>query len=157
LQEGRVLAFKLKGKVEMPAPAITYVNMVPPPEEITTTPERLFNGQQKYQLYCGTCHGSNVTSGSQIPDLKYLTEAGYARFESVVSQGVLEGLGMPKFDHVLSDDDVADVKAFVAEATRLAIAFCDTTYPEDFPEFFGTSCTKREVDNSAVAEPGTDE
>ena len=157
LQEGRVLAFKLKGKAEMPAPAITYVNMVQPPEEITTTPERLFNGQQKYQLYCGTCHGSNVTSGSQIPDLKYLNEAGYARFESVVPQGVLEGLGMPKFDHVLSDDDVADVKAFVAEATRLAIAFCDTTYPEDFPEFFGTSCTKREVDNSAVAEPGTDE
>ena len=150
LEEGRVLAFKLKGGGELPEPAITHVNMEVPPEDITGTPEQLFNGQQKYTQYCSICHGAGVTSGSQIPDLKYMTESGYARFDTVVFNGVFEGLGMPKFDHVLSEQDVADVKAYIAEVTRGTIAFCESTYPTDFPEFFGTSCTKRQVDNSEV-------
>ena len=64
---------------------------------------------------------------------------------------------MPKFDHVLTEQDSADVKAFVAEATRQAIAFCATTYPKDFPELFGTSCTKRQVDNSVTATTSEEE
>lgn len=151
LEEGRVLAFKLKGGAAMPPPAITHVNMEVPPEDVTGTPEQLFNGQQKYAQYCSICHGAGVTSGSQIPDLKYLAESGYARWDAVVLMGAYEGLGMPKFDHVLTEQDSADVKAFVAEATRQAIAFCASTYPKDFPELFGTSCTKRQVDNSVTA------
>ena len=150
LEEGRVLAFKLNGGGELPEPAITHVNMEVPPEDVTGTPEQLFNGQQKYTQYCSICHGAGVTSGSQIPDLKYMTESGYARFDTVVFNGVFEGLGMPKFDHVLSEQDVADVKAYIAEVTRGTIAFCESTYPTEFPEFFGTSCTKRQVDNSEV-------
>ena len=157
LEEGRVLAFKLKGGADLPPPAITHVNMEIPPEAITATPEQLFNGQQKYSQYCSICHGAGVISGSQIPDLKYLTESGYARWDAVVRLGVLEGLGMPKFDHVLTEQDSADVKAFVAEATRQAIAFCATTYPKDFPELFGTSCTKRQVDNSVTATTSEEE
>ena len=147
LQQGRILAFKVGGDTEMPSPEITYVNLVEPPEDITGTPEELMNGRILYTGYCSTCHGAGGISGSTIPDLRYLTDAGYARFDSVVRGGILSGLGMPKFDHVVDEQGVKDIAAFIAATTRGAIQFCASTYPEEFPELFETSCVKRDVTN----------
>lgn len=146
LQQGRILAFKLNGTARMPEPEITHVN-IPEPPEFDSTDEEVFNGQQQYARFCSICHGAGVNSGSQIPDLKYLGESGFARFDSIVLGGVYESLGMPRFDHVLSRQDSKDVQAYIAEVTKTTIAFCETTYPEEFPEYFGTACTKREVTN----------
>ena len=146
LQEGRVLAFKLDATTEMPAPNVTHVN-IPEPPKFDASPEQLFNGQRLYSRYCSICHGPEVHSGSQIPDLKYLTESGHARWQSVVYQGVFSGMGMPSFSHVLSEQDSLDIQAYVAETARATIAFCESDYPEEYPEIFGTSCTRREVSN----------
>ena len=149
LQEGRVLAFKLDANAELPIPQVTDVN-IPEPPEIEATPEQLFHGQQLYARYCSICHGAGVNSGSQIPDLKYVTEAGHARWQSIVRLGVFSGLGMPAFDHVLSERDAADIQAFVALTARETIKFCESNYPAEYPEFFGNSCTRRDVSNQPI-------
>ena len=35
--------------------------------------------------------------------------------------------------------------------TRVAIAFCESEYPEAYPELFGTACTKRVVAREPAA------
>ena len=145
LEEGRVLAFKLKGAATMPEPNVTYVN-IPVPPEMEATPEELENGRYLYSRYCSICHGPLVNSGSQIPDLKYLPEAAHARWNAVVINGVMSGVGMPSFSNVLTDSDAEDIQAYVIAVTNASIAFCESTYPDQFPELFGTSCTKRVVE-----------
>ena len=145
LEEGRVVVFKLGGASELPEPNVTHVN-IPQPPEIAATPEQLLLGNQKYNAYCSTCHGPSVNSGSQIPDLKYLGEAGHARWESIVLGGVYSGLGMPSYAEMLTPEESEAIQAYVVAATNASIAFCETSYPSDYPELFGTSCTKRVIE-----------
>ncbi len=149
LEEGRVLAFKLNGEVEMPAPNVTYVN-IPVPPDMDGTPEQLQNGGYLYGKYCSICHGAGVTSSSQVPDLKYLPEATHARWNAVVVDGIMSGLGMPGFDDVLSESDSEDIQRFVIATTKQAIAFCESNYPQQYPELFGTSCTDRVIEEDPV-------
>lgn len=145
LQEGRVVVYKLGGGSELPEPNITHVN-IPTPPEVAAEPETVLLGNQKYNQYCSTCHGPDVNSGSQITDLKYLGEAGHARWESVVRGGVYSSVGMPSFEMMLTAEESEAVQAYVIAATNASIAFCESSYPTDFPELFGTSCTKRIVE-----------
>ena len=104
LQEGRVLVYKLNGDAKMLPPSVTHVN-IPQPPVMEATPEQLQNGGYLYGRYCSICHGGGVTSGSQIPDLKYLPEATHRRWNSVVINGIMSGVGMPGFANVLSESD----------------------------------------------------
>ena len=40
-----------------------------------------------------------------------------------------------------------DIQRFVIATTNDAIAFCQSTYPEEYPELFGTACTQRVVES----------
>ena len=40
----------------------------------------------------------------------------------------------------------------VVNQTRIAIAFCESEYPDVYPELFGTACTKRVVAQEAPAD-----
>ena len=149
LEEGRIVVFKLNGETSLPEPNITHVN-IPQPPTIAGTPEQLLLGNQKYNAYCSTCHGPSVNSGSQIPDLKYLGEAGHARWEAIVRGGAYSGLGMPSYADMLTQEESEAIQAYVVAASQTAIAFCESSYPTDFPELFGTSCTKRVVEKPAA-------
>ena len=144
LTEGRLLAFKLGGEAELPEPAATYVN-IPEPPVIEATPEDIERGELLYHTWCTPCHGAGVTSGSALPDLKYLPAASHSRWDLIVRQGVYATVGMPGFDHVLSEDDSEAIHAYVVSATNAAIEFCESDYPERYPELFATACTKRIV------------
>ncbi len=146
LEEGRIVVFKLEGAGQLPEPSVTHVN-IPQPPEIAATSEELLLGNQKYNAYCSTCHGPSVNSGSQIPDLKYLGEAGHQRWDSIVRGGIYSGLGMPGFADMLTQAESEAIQAYVVAATNASIEFCESSYPSDYPELFGTSCTKRVVDN----------
>lgn len=147
LEEGRVLVFKLDGKTEMPEPEITYLN-IPVPPDMEATPDQLENGRYLYGRYCSTCHGAGVTSSSQITDLKYLPSATHARWNTVVMKGIMSGLGMPGFSDVLKESDSEDIQRYVIAVTKEAIAFCESNYPELYPELFGTACTQPIVEES---------
>ena len=145
LQEGRVLVYKLNGRAPMPEPNVTYVN-IPVPPDSEATPEQLENGRYLYGRYCSTCHGAGVNSGSQVTDLKYLPHATHSRWNTVVLKGIMRGLGMPGFDDVLSESDAEDIQRYVIAVTKEAIAFCESTYPDQYPELFGTSCTQAVIE-----------
>ena len=145
LEEGRIVVYKLGGSTELPTPAITNVN-IPEPPSIETTDDQLLLGNQMYNGFCSTCHGPGVISSSQIPDLRYLGESGHARWDSIVRGGVLSGLGMPSFADYLGEEESAAIQAYVITTTQAAITFCESSYPDEYPELFGTSCTKRVVE-----------
>ena len=147
LEEGRIVVYKLGGTTELPAPMITNVN-IPEPPDMESTPEQLLLGNQLYNGFCSTCHGPSVGSGSQIPDLKYLGDAGHARWDSIVRGGVLSALGMPSFAEYFGEEESQAIQAYVIAATQTAISFCESSYPSDYPELFGTSCTKRVVEKT---------
>ncbi|CAI8025863.1 Quinohemoprotein alcohol dehydrogenase ADH IIB [Geodia barretti] len=150
LTEGRILAFKLGGTAELPRPAVTHVN-IPEPPAIDATPEVVARGELLYHTWCSGCHGSGVTSGSSLPDLKYLSADAHASWDLIVREGVYASVGMPGFDHVLSEADSQAVQAYVVNQTRGAIAFCESEYPDVYPELFGTACTKRVVAQESSA------
>ncbi|MCY3818651.1 MAG: PQQ-dependent dehydrogenase, methanol/ethanol family [Gammaproteobacteria bacterium] len=155
LTEGRILAFKLGGRSELPEPAVTHVN-IPEPPDIEVAPEVVARGELLYHTWCSGCHGSGVTSGSNLPDLKYLSAAAHESWEAIVRGGAYATAGMPGFDHVLSEADSGAVHAYVVNQTRAAIAFCESEYPDVYPELFGTACTKRVVASEAVPNATTD-
>ena len=141
LTEGRILAFKLGGEAKLPEPEITYVN-IPEPPAIEATAEEIEQGELLYHTWCTACHGAGVTSGSSVPDLKYLPSASHSRWNLIVRQGVYATVGMPGFDHVLDESDSNAIHAYVVSEARAAIAFCQSEYPERYPELFATACTK---------------
>lgn len=144
LSEGRLLAFKLGGKARLPEPAVTYVN-IPEPPEINISDEQLAQGEVLYHTWCSSCHGSDVHSGSSVPDLKYLPAASHSRWNLIVREGVYATVGMPGFKDILSEADARALHGYVVNRTKAAIAFCESDYPKQYPEVFGTACTKRVV------------
>ena len=151
LTEGRILAFKLDGTSELPEPAVTHVN-IPKPPDIEAAPEVVARGELLYHTWCSGCHGSGVTSGSSLPDLKYMPPASHQSWDVIVRGGAYATAGMPGFDHVLSEADSEAVHAYVVNQTRIAIAFCESEYPDVYPELFGTACTKRVVAHESPTE-----
>lgn len=152
LSAGRILAFKLEGKGELPVPEVTHVN-IPVPPEVEATEEEVARGEALYQAHCSRCHGSAVMSAGAVPDLKYLPAASHGRWDLIVRQGVYATVGMPGFPD-FSEADAKAVHAYVVEQTRAAIALCESEYPKRFPELLATACTKRIVVDNTMANEG---
>ena len=151
LSAGRILAFKVGGEGELPAPQVTYVN-IPEPPEVEATAEEVAHGEALYQMHCSRCHGSGVNSAGAVPDLKYLPAASHGRWDLIVRDGVYASVGMPGFAAQLDIADSRAVHAYVVSQTKAAIAFCESDYPAQFPELLATACAKRIVTDTVAAE-----
>ena len=151
LAEGRILAFKLGGTAALPRPAVTHVN-IPEPPDIDVAPEVVAQGELIYHTRCSGCHGAGVTSGSSLPDLKYMSADAHVRWDLIVRDGIYASVGMPGFAQLLSEADSRAVQAYVVSQTRIAIAFCESEYPDLYPELFGTACTKRVVEQGGAGD-----
>lgn len=70
-------------------------------------------GRELYQEMCSTCHGPEmVNSGALSPDLRKFPKDDFARFKTTVMNG--KGRAMPAWAEKLSEDDVANLWAYVA-------------------------------------------
>jgi quinohemoprotein ethanol dehydrogenase len=113
---GRVLAFKLGGRAQLPKQA--PVRTIPDPPPIPDVgPDVLAQGRMLYANRCDRCHGSSAVSDGSITDLRHLPPARYELFEAVVLDGALEGAGMPRFPD-LDAEGVAAIRAFVIEQSH---------------------------------------
>ena len=146
LSHGRLLAFKLGGQATLPEPAVTYVE-IPEPPPMEASAETLAVGERLYHKWCTPCHGANVSSGGALPDLKYLPAATHARWDAIVRQGVYVGLGMPRFDHLLTEQESQAIHAYVVRRAQEEMAFCAGEIPQQYPELFATGCRKPVVTN----------
>jgi len=79
-----------------------------------------YEGWRQYMVNCARCHGDDDVGGVMAPDLRASLVKGAvdsASFHAVVSTG-RRGNGMPGFEDVLTDEQVAGILAYVqARAT----------------------------------------
>jgi len=65
------------------------------------------------------CHGDKTSVGA-YPNLWALPPEIHAAFQSVVMDGLLKDVGMASFRDVLSQQDVTDIHAYIAEPDTAA-------------------------------------
>ncbi|ASN03930.1 c-type cytochrome [Virgibacillus necropolis] len=75
----------------------------------TTAQGDAANGAEVYQSNCMSCHGQEGAGGSG-PALQASSD-----YDSVIQQVKNGGGGMPAFEGQLSEQEIADVSAYIAE------------------------------------------
>ncbi|MAG33943.1 MAG: PQQ-dependent dehydrogenase, methanol/ethanol family [Deltaproteobacteria bacterium] len=117
---GRVLAWKLGGKAEVP-PGRPPLGPVPTPTyEVSSTAAERREGMLVYHAKCSPCHGPGaIGGGSGVPDLRYTTPETHAIFSDIVLAGLREAGGMPRFDDLLDAADVRRLQAWILEQARI--------------------------------------
>jgi quinohemoprotein ethanol dehydrogenase len=110
---GRVVAFKIGGKAELPALLPTVSRVIPDLRRANATGDTEA-GQRHYDRVCAACHGANVRSNTSVPDLRYSPAiADAATFKSIVIDGVRAQKGMVGFASVLTPADAEAVRAYL--------------------------------------------
>jgi quinohemoprotein ethanol dehydrogenase len=112
--ENRILVFKLDGGT-VPKPPARADEPFPPPPAATATDAEIRLGEIKFAEQCSRCH---VFGPSVTPDLRKLTPAVHAAFDSIVLKGVLGAAGMERFDDLLSAADVHAIHAYLIDQQR---------------------------------------
>ncbi|ACG79521.1 glucose dehydrogenase [Phenylobacterium zucineum HLK1] len=126
---GRLLVFKLGGKAQAPAfpePARPEIDlaMIQPSSGDTK------NGFAVFHQHCQVCHGPNA-SGAWLPDLKASPMLMTAdNWKGVVIDGASASRGMASFAKYLSPKDAEDVRAYVIQEARNAVALAQPAAPE---------------------------
>ena len=112
---GRILVFKLGGgAVPMPEklPALE-VAPEPPAQAAGVTPEIIARGQGVFFGNCVLCHSNQHRSIT--PDLPRMSAPTHDIFNQIVMEGLYLPNGMPRFDDVLTAQDVAAVHAYLID------------------------------------------
>jgi len=117
----RILGFALAGSAVLPPPPPPPPPIEAPAFVLDATAADVDAGKELYEWNCGRCHGGNVVSSGAVPDLRRATTVTHETFADVVLNGTREPLGMPRFDDLLSEEDVRQIQAFVlSRATESA-------------------------------------
>jgi quinohemoprotein ethanol dehydrogenase len=83
------------------------------PSEPTNQTGDAAAGQTIFQDNCSTCHGSNGQGGNGGPNLTAIASA--KQLQRVIAQVTNGGGGMPAFRGTLTDQQIADVAAYVVQ------------------------------------------
>jgi quinohemoprotein ethanol dehydrogenase len=108
----RMLAFKLNAKAKLPPlPPREEPVLHPPPS--TASAAQIHHGEAVYQRFCSGCHGDVAVSGGLLPDLRYSSTLANERWFKIVRDGEYQSLGMVSFGKEVSQQDAADIRAYV--------------------------------------------
>ena len=67
-------------------------------------------GETVYNTYCAVCHGDNLVSTGQFPNLRRLTANDREKFDTTMRNGRNQ---MPPWKDVLSDGDIDGLWAYI--------------------------------------------
>ena len=109
---GRILTFALDAKAPLRVQPYGHPMPPAPPLAVTASAEALKQGATLYERHCMICHGLNVVAGP-TPDLRYASGQTHGQFEQIVRGGARATLGMPKFDDLLSAEQVKAIQQYV--------------------------------------------
>jgi quinohemoprotein ethanol dehydrogenase len=106
---GRLLVFKLGGKLQLPplAPAAP----VPDPPPLRASEDEITRGAKLFADTCSRCHGQLAIGG--VKDLRQMTRETHAEFNDIVLKGTRVQKGMAGFANLLSERDVNDIHGYV--------------------------------------------
>jgi quinohemoprotein ethanol dehydrogenase len=119
---GRVFVFKLGGTAALPAIDFERAPMTKPPA-LPLDAATYEKAAYAYERSCAVCHGVAAISGGVLSDLRRsgrLQDA--ALWRSVVMEGELAPLGMPRFEQHLSADEPELIRAYVAKQAAMLYA-----------------------------------
>jgi len=116
--QNRIIAFRLDGGA-VPKPPRRPDESFPPPPPSTAGADELRRGEVKFAEQCSRCH---VFGPSVTPDLRKLTPALHAAFETIVLKGTLGAAGMERFDDLLSVAEVKAIHAYLIDQQRQGYA-----------------------------------
>ncbi len=108
----RMLAFKVDGRASLP-PLPTFEEPALNPPLSTASLTAIQHGEAVYQRFCSGCHGDVAVSGGLLPDLRYSTALEDDRWFKIVRGGAYQSLGMVAFGKEVSQQDTADIRAYV--------------------------------------------
>jgi alcohol dehydrogenase (cytochrome c)/quinohemoprotein ethanol dehydrogenase len=119
-QRGRLLAFKLGGKQQLPALPARKPSSPLDASQAKANGHPLL-GARRYNEYCVSCHGTGAVSGPLMPDLRYSpTILDGSMFRSIVIDGARRRNGMAGFASSLTPADAEAIRAYLLwEATDL--------------------------------------
>jgi quinohemoprotein ethanol dehydrogenase len=103
-----VFALDAKGLSVPPAPA---PGSIPDPPLDPQPAQKVAAGALLYSQNCAVCHGQNAVGG--VKDLRFLSPQSHAAFNDIVLGGKLKEKGMESFRDRLTDEQAADIHAFV--------------------------------------------
>jgi len=108
----RLLVFGLGGKANLPP---TAMKILPKPALERPTAAVAAAGAAVFgRNQCSLCHASGLQISGQgrIPDLRAITAEQLDAMPSILRQGVLMPLGMPRFPNI-SDDEIKQLQAYI--------------------------------------------
>lgn len=116
---GRILAFKLGGAAT-PLPPKRQVQTTPEPPTLAFYSDSLAErGGTLLGTSCAFCHLARGEGQlSAYPDLHRLTPAVHAAFDSIVTGGKLQSMGMSSFADIFTPGDVQAIHAYVVREQR---------------------------------------
>lgn len=109
----RLLVFKLDGgpvKKPDPLPPLEVAS-APPAQKPGVTPAMIAQGQGLFFQNCAICHSNQLRSTA--PDLRRMQPATHEMFGAIVRDGLLLPGGMPRWDDLLSVQDVDAIHAWL--------------------------------------------
>jgi len=110
---GRMLAFKLNGKGQLPSLNSGATREVPNTASANVKGD-IERGRADYDRVCASCHGANAVSPTAIPDLRYSrTVVASGEFNSIVIDGARAEKGMVSFSPVLKPEDVENIRTYL--------------------------------------------
>jgi PQQ-dependent dehydrogenase (methanol/ethanol family) len=68
--------------------------------------------EDRYHVWCGRCHGARAVGSGVISDLRHAVGRLGDGFEPIVRGGI-PSMGMPAFDGILDDEEIAGLHAYV--------------------------------------------
>jgi quinohemoprotein ethanol dehydrogenase len=113
----RLLVFRLDGGPTPLPPRVIPVVPQPMPAPVAADTATLVRGRQLFQEQCQRCHVLGGAFGA-YPNLWNMSTGTLAAFAAIVSGGAYRAAGMASFSDVLSESDVAAIKAFIVTDTR---------------------------------------
>ncbi len=109
----RLLVFKLDGgEVTVPAD-LPPLDVAPePPAQLDgVTPEMIAMGKAIFTENCSICHSNQPRA--PLPDLRRMSKGTHEAFEQIVLEGLFLPNGMPRWDDVLTPEQVKAIHAYL--------------------------------------------
>jgi len=115
----RVLAYKIGGQAELPAPPPIRARAEPPPA--FGDDDMIEEGRVHYARNCGGCHGINVVGGGVLPDLRHSPMlASEESWRAVVIDGILADRAMMSFAENLTAAEAEALRSYVVSRAHEA-------------------------------------
>ncbi|MEA2945930.1 MAG: hypothetical protein QOI40_1260 [Alphaproteobacteria bacterium] len=89
---------------------VVFAQVVLAQEPTTPDKAKIEAGDTVYNTYCAVCHGDNLVSSGQFPNLRRLTANDRGKFDTTVRNGRNQ---MPPWKDVLSDDKIDQLWAYI--------------------------------------------